>query len=222
MLCFVQTYASEHMTHAAIRIGTLSVLARPGLHDFLKCCYDNFDVVIWSALDNDLVNEILSNIMTDVEMRRLKYVLGQEECLQLGYVKNSNKTVVLKSFKTIAEKIQKYRPENIIQIHSIPSHGSQNAISASLFTPKFRGSLEDSFFRNHLIPHLQKLSNSGHCLVFANKVEYPSWSITSLQRDWVENDDIWKNLYLQRDGDKVLINFFKRSHINLKSKYRKL
>lgn len=222
LLCYVQRHSSEQRTGVGIHIGNISVLPRPGLHDLLKSCYDNYDVAIWSALDCNLVSEILSKMLTDVEMSHVKYAWTQAHCRDFGYLNKSNKSVLLKSIETVAAKIKHYRPENIIQIDSCPSRASTNMICASLFPPKYYGSLEDCFFRKYLIPHLEKLANSGHCLVFANKTGYPLWSVTSLQRDWVENFDIWENLYLRRYADELLIQYFERRRTDLKSKYRKL
>lgn len=189
-------------------MGSHYVIPRPYVHEFWQFCFRHFDLAIWSTLDNDLGREVLRSFMTSVEVSHLRYAWGGDDCKQFGYVSHkSDKIVISKFFERLPKLI--YRPENIIQIDANPSRGSHNAVCGSLFPPKFsERCLEDWFLKYSLVPHLRKLSNSGRCLVLSNKIEYPNWSIRCLFLDWVDNREIWENMYIQRYGDRYLIRQF--------------
>jgi hypothetical protein len=107
-----------------------------------------------------------------------------EDC---GYLKNSDKNILVKPLKKIIHKFPKYAFQNILLLEESPYQSYINPFYSTLFPTFFRGNTSDLFLKDILSPFLCKLSESSNNIFEYTRENYPSWSKKSLEIDWKSN-----------------------------------
>ncbi|GFP92624.1 hypothetical protein PHJA_001406600 [Phtheirospermum japonicum] len=84
--------------------GKFLVFKRPICTEFLKFCFERFDVALWSSAREHNIEGVLSNI-TGGTRGKLVFMWGQEECTESGYqcLHKEEKPLFLKELKYIWE-----------------------------------------------------------------------------------------------------------------------
>ncbi|GFP88135.1 hypothetical protein PHJA_000957200 [Phtheirospermum japonicum] len=84
--------------------GKFLVFKRPFCTEFLKFCFERFDVALWSSAREHNIEGVLSNI-TGGTRSKLVFIWGQEECTESGYqcLHKEEKPLFLKELKDIWE-----------------------------------------------------------------------------------------------------------------------
>lgn len=213
LLCYIAPYSRVMAASTGIRVDNNFVFPRPHLHEFLKFCFEKFDVGIWSSLEKNQLERILASIFTRIELNSLKHIWDESHCLNVSDSRSSNQRFFVKSFDMVEKYTKDYHVGDMILIDTDPYHTCLDVVVSSLYPPKFLGSSDDHFLLGVLIPYLEKLANSSEYLALANWEKYPDWSVRSLRRDWKYNHRIWENPDIQRCGDRYLIRNFNKSRV---------
>lgn len=213
LLCYIAPYSRVLAASTGFRVENHFIFPRPNLHEFMKFCFENFDVGIWSALEKNLLHKILESILTKSELGSLRHIWDVSLCVDVGVSRSSNERFFVKSFDMVEKYTKEYHVCNMILIDTDAYHTCLDLLVSSLYPPKFLGSNDDNVFSELLIPYLEKLAKSQDNLVGANWEKYPLWSVRCLERDWKYHHRYWESPDIQRCGDRYLIRHFNRRRL---------
>ncbi|XP_073004750.1 uncharacterized protein [Typha latifolia] len=98
-----QYYAYAHKAHKKVS-GKL-VFKRPFCDDFLKFCFQNFEIGIWSSRKKYNVDDVVDFLMGDLK-QNLLFCWDQSKCTITGFktIENVHKPLVLKELKKLWNK----------------------------------------------------------------------------------------------------------------------
>ncbi|XP_072951419.1 uncharacterized protein [Typha angustifolia] len=98
-----QYYAYAHKAHKKVS-GKL-VFKRPFCDDFLKFCFQNFEIGIWSSRKKYNVDDVVDFLMGDLK-QNLLFCWDQSKCTITGFktIENIHKPLVLKELKKLWNK----------------------------------------------------------------------------------------------------------------------
>jgi RNA polymerase II subunit A small phosphatase-like protein len=136
-----------------IKVFDFYVYKREHLDDFLKECFDLFDVAVWSSGSDDYVPLILKQLVNDISL--FKFIWGRSKCTQkyssewLGY---SN---YLKNIKKVKDK--GYKLENIIVVDDSYEKWEKSYGNLVLVEPYYGEPKDKELF--YLIQYLRKLKD---------------------------------------------------------------
>ena len=146
------------------------------------------------------VKPILEKVLgAEFVKTNIEFTFDQSQVVTLPGVSSGSgtKPVFLKPMSNVLRKHPKYTLENILLVDDSPYKSSMNPFFSSLYPPSFIGDENDDFLRRQLLPYLIHISTTTDPLHSALEQTYPSWSIESLQRDWMDNKQIWTSAKFQ-------------------------
>ncbi|KAJ9184414.1 hypothetical protein P3X46_004144 [Hevea brasiliensis] len=124
--------------------GTIQVYKRPHCEDFLKFCFERFEVGIWSTTIEKNLNNTLECVMGRLKSKLL-FVWGQEHCTDTGFksLENSNKPMFLKELEKLWEKInnsrrKQYSLSNTLVIDDKPYKALLNPPNTAIFLHEYK------------------------------------------------------------------------------------
>ncbi|XP_076884571.1 uncharacterized protein LOC143533786 [Bidens hawaiensis] len=82
--------------------GNFMIYKRPFCEEFLKFCFERFEVGIWSSAMEHNIGEVLTNVMGELKSKLL-FTWDQGQCTETGFMcsDNNKKPVFLKELKHI-------------------------------------------------------------------------------------------------------------------------
>eukprot|EP00252_Welwitschia_mirabilis_P011068 TRINITY_DN2488_c0_g2_i9.p1 TRINITY_DN2488_c0_g2~~TRINITY_DN2488_c0_g2_i9.p1 ORF type:complete len:308 (-),score=44.42 TRINITY_DN2488_c0_g2_i9:373-1296(-) len=128
---------------ADLKVKRKFVYKRPYCEDFLKYCFENFDVAIWSSAMKPNVDPIVSLVLGD-SRNKLCFCWYQSECTQTGFIvpgHDRKKPLVLKELSRLWDKGRpdvpwekgKYGPANTLLIDDSPYKALHNPPYTAIF-----------------------------------------------------------------------------------------
>ncbi|KAL3839752.1 hypothetical protein ACJIZ3_024343 [Penstemon smallii] len=130
--------------------GKFLVFKRPFCTEFLKFCFDRFEVALWSSAREHNIDSVLNNI-TGGMRNKLLFVWGQEECTDSGFgcLNKEEKPLFLKELKDLWENKnykEKYSASNTLLIDDEPHTCLLNPPNTAIFPhPYKKPNREDTF-----------------------------------------------------------------------------
>jgi hypothetical protein len=167
---------------------------RPYAHMFLEFCASLFDLYFISTMDIEECAEHLDVLGIErlIGGKPIICYQGRESCINLGYAKNSTRQIILIDLEIVYEKFPIYDPKNVLLLTDCGYKSSCNNFISGLYLKTFLGDRKESFLKSYVLPCLKLLAGSSKTLVDTLLEYYPSWSMDSLEKDWVSNIDIWQ------------------------------
>ncbi|KAK4419317.1 hypothetical protein Salat_2344600 [Sesamum alatum] len=122
--------------------GKFLVFKRPFCTEFLKFCFERFEVGLWSSAREHNIGAVLHNIAGGTESKFL-FVLGQDECAESGFgcLRKEQKPLFLKNLKDLWEKKyykEKYSASNTLLIDDEPHTSLLNPPNTAIFPSPYK------------------------------------------------------------------------------------
>ncbi|XP_023758084.1 uncharacterized protein LOC111906565 [Lactuca sativa] len=97
--------------------GNFLVYKRPFCEEFLKFCFERFEVGLWSSAMERNIQKVLTHVIGE-EKNKFLFTWDQSQCTNTGFMClwNENKPVFLKELKYVWEKYSKYSSSNTLLI----------------------------------------------------------------------------------------------------------
>ncbi|XP_042428101.1 uncharacterized protein LOC122015334 [Zingiber officinale] len=127
------------------RVGENLVLKRPFCEDFLKFCFERFNVGVWSSRMRKNVDVVVDYLMRNWK-HKLLFIWDKSKCTDTGYrtIENRHKPLVLKELKRLWNnehglpwKKGEYSPSNTLLVDDSPCKAICNPPHSAIFPPSF-------------------------------------------------------------------------------------
>lgn len=181
---------------ADINIGRRAIFKRPFCEEFLKFCFDKFEVGIWSSRKKNNVDRITEFLLGDMK-RRLLFCWDMSYCATttLGSLENRHKYVVFKDLNQLWEKHdprlpwQKgdYNESNTVLLDDSPYKALLNPPYTAIFPHSYsHQNKSDTSLGNggDLRLHLEKLVEAENVQDFIKKNPFGQEAITEASETW--------------------------------------
>ncbi|CAN7023674.1 hypothetical protein Bca4012_040958 [Brassica carinata] len=181
---------------ADINIGRRAIFKRPFCEEFLKFCFDKFEVGIWSSRKKNNVDRITEFLLGDMK-RRLLFCWDMSYCATttLGSLENRHKYVVFKDLNQLWEKHdprlpwQKgdYNETNTVLLDDSPYKALLNPPYTAIFPQSYsHQNKSDTSLGNggDLRLHLEKLVEAENVQDFIKKNPFGQEAITEASETW--------------------------------------
>ncbi|KAL8505022.1 hypothetical protein ACS0TY_016285 [Phlomoides rotata] len=138
----VREKASVRGQRPDITYGKFLVFKRPFCTEFLKFCFERFDVALWSSAREHNIDGVLSTISGGARSKFV-FVWSQEECTDSPFycLDNEEKPLFLKELKDIWENSSykgKYSPKNTLLIDHEPYISLLNPPNTAIFPEPYK------------------------------------------------------------------------------------
>ncbi|KAF8408224.1 hypothetical protein HHK36_007369 [Tetracentron sinense] len=129
------------------KIAGKALFKRPFCDDFLKFCFERFDVGVWSSRMKRNVDSVVDFLMGDMK-NNLLFCWDQSHCTETGYntVENRHKPLVLKELHKLWEKHEsnlpwekgEYNESNTLLLDDSPYKALRNPPNTAVFPYTYR------------------------------------------------------------------------------------
>ncbi|XP_057519855.1 uncharacterized protein LOC130800386 isoform X1 [Amaranthus tricolor] len=172
------------------------VFKRPFCDDFIKCCFERFDVGIWSSRANKNVTRIVDFLLRD-NQKRLLFCWDQSHCTATGYttIENRKKPLVLKELKnlwdnngeTLPWKKGTYNETNTVLLDDSPYKALRNPPYTSIFPYPY--SFKDARDKSlgpggNIRAYLERLAEAENVQKFIQENPFGQRPITEANLSW--------------------------------------
>lgn len=181
---------------ADINIGRRAIFKRPFCEEFLKFCFDKFEVGIWSSRKKNNVDRITEFLLGDMK-RKLLFCWDMSYCATttLGSLENRHKHVVFKDLNQLWEKHdprlpwQKgdYNETNTVLLDDSPYKALLNPPYTAIFPHSYsHQNKSDTSLGNggDLRLHLEKLVEAENVQDFIKNNPFGQEAITEASENW--------------------------------------
>ncbi|TVU02765.1 hypothetical protein EJB05_51723 [Eragrostis curvula] len=193
-------YRNSHRAHAKVKAKL--VFKRPYCDDFLRFCFQNFELGIWSSRLKDNVNSVVNILMRDLK-QYLLFCWDMSHCTVTGRktVENKHKPLVLKELKKLWNKEYpnlpweqgEFSPSNTLLVDDSPYKALCNPPHTAIFPQPYSYLNEKSDYSlgpgGDLRVYLERLAAADDVQVFVRENPFGQPSI-------MESDPHW-NFYAQ-------------------------
>ncbi|KAJ8640389.1 hypothetical protein MRB53_017083 [Persea americana] len=178
------------------KVSRRSVYKRPFCDDFIKFCFDRFNVGIWSSRTRRNLEAVL-NIFIGDDKNKLLFCWDQSHCTSTGFktIENRNKPLFLKELKKIWDKEEpnlpwekgEYTPSNTLLLDDSPYKALRNPPYTAIFPRPYNFQDEND---NSLGPegdlrvYLEGLARSDDVRCYVQKHPFGQHAITSADPSW--------------------------------------
>ncbi|KAG8081301.1 hypothetical protein GUJ93_ZPchr0007g5555 [Zizania palustris] len=189
-----QDHHNAHMSHGKVR-GKL-VFKRPYYYDFLKFCFQNFELGIWSSRMKTNVESVVNIIMKDLKPYLL-FCWDLSKCTRTGCktLENKNKPLVLKELKKLWNKEDpdlpweqgEYSPSNTLLVDDSPYKALANPPYTAIFPQPYRyhNKKDDSLGPGgDLRVYLENLATADDIQCYVQEHPFGQPSITKSDKHW--------------------------------------
>ncbi|CAL5090455.1 unnamed protein product [Urochloa decumbens] len=225
-----QDFHNAHKAHGKVR-GKL-VFRRPYSDDFLRFCFQNFELGIWSSRKRENVDSVVNILMKDLK-KYLLFCWDMSYCTVTGCntVDNKHKPLVLKELKklwnkeepTLPWELGEFSPSNTLLVDDSPYKALCNPPNTAIFPQpySYRNERDDYSLGpgGDLRIYLERIASADDVQCFVRDNPFGQNSIT-------ESDPNW-NFYVQivnkvekRIVDKVenqIVDTVKQIDVKMKS-----
>ncbi|KAM1130602.1 hypothetical protein ACFX19_045936 [Malus domestica] len=129
-----------------IRIQRRAIFKRPFYLDFLKFCFERFEVGVWSSRSKRIVEKVIDYLMGDMK-HKLLFCWDLSHCTATGFrtLENRHKTLVFKELRRVWEKQEPglpwekgaYNESNTVLLDDSPYKALLNPAHTSVFPYPF-------------------------------------------------------------------------------------
>ncbi|CAN7089521.1 unnamed protein product [Brassica rapa subsp. narinosa] len=181
---------------ADINIGRRAIFRRPFCEEFLKFCFDKFEVGIWSSRKKNNVDRITEFLLGDMK-RKLLFCWDMSYCATttLGSLENRHKYVVFKDLNQLWEKHDSrlpwqkgdYNETNTVLLDDSPYKALLNPPYTAIFPHSYsHQNKSDTSLGNggDLRLHLEKLVEAENVQDFIKKNPFGQEAITEASETW--------------------------------------
>ncbi|XP_071733185.1 uncharacterized protein [Rutidosis leptorrhynchoides] len=181
---------------ADFMIGAKSAFKRPYCDDFLKFCFERFNVGVWTSRTRRNIERVLDFLMKDTQ-RQLLFCWDQSHCTETGYntIENTGKPLVLKELKKLWEKHDPnlpwdkgvYNKSNTLLLDDSPYKALRNPPHTAIFPYSYNyrdtqdnGLGPDGNLRNYL----EKLAASDNVQNYIEQNPFGQLPISYNNKSW--------------------------------------
>ncbi|KAL2509249.1 Haloacid dehalogenase-like hydrolase (HAD) superfamily protein [Forsythia ovata] len=182
-----------------VTYGKFLVFKRPFCTEFMKFCFDRFEVGLWSSARDHNIDAVLSCI-TGIGMKnKLAFVWGQDECTESGFycLRKKEKPLFLKNLKDLWEKKYRslpwekgqYSSSNTLLIDDEPHTCLLNPPDTAIFPqPYKKHESKDTFLgpNGELRGFLEGLADADDVPTYVKEHRIGQPAITPSHPDWNE------------------------------------
>ncbi|CAH1413221.1 unnamed protein product [Lactuca virosa] len=115
-------------------ISRRAIFKRPFLDDFLRFCFQRFDVAIWSSRTRKVLDPVVDYLLGDLK-KKLLFLWDLSHCTNSSArsLENIHKFIVFKEVKKIWEKIEFYDESNTLLLDDSPYKALLNPKHTGVF-----------------------------------------------------------------------------------------
>ncbi|KAL7608119.1 hypothetical protein Lser_V15G12925 [Lactuca serriola] len=115
-------------------ISRRAIFKRPFLDDFLRFCFQRFDVAIWSSRTRKVLDPVVDYLLGDLK-KKLLFLWDLSHCTNSSArsLENVHKFIVFKEVKKIWEKIEFYDESNTLLLDDSPYKALLNPKDTGVF-----------------------------------------------------------------------------------------
>ncbi|KAL1223466.1 hypothetical protein V5N11_003524 [Cardamine amara subsp. amara] len=192
---------------ADINIGRRAIFKRPYYEDFLKFCFDNFEVGIWSSRMKNNVERITEFLLGDMKSKLL-FCWDMSYCVKTtqGSLENQYKKVVFKDLNRLWEKhdpklpwnLGDYNETNTILLDDSPYKALLNPPYTAIFPHSYNHqNRTDTSLGNggDLRLHLKKLVEAENVQDFIKNNPFGQEAITEASENWEFYREVFRILH---------------------------
>ncbi|XP_066381859.1 uncharacterized protein [Miscanthus floridulus] len=190
-----QDYHNAHLAHAKVR--TKLVFRRPYSDDFLRFCFQNFELGIWSSRKRENVKSVVDILMRDLK-QYLLFCWDMSYCTVTGCktIDNKDKPLVLKELKKVWNKDEpnlpweqgEFSPSNTLLVDDSPYKALCNPPNTAIFPEPYsylNRSDDYSLGRGgDLRVYLQRIAAADNVQKFVRDNPFGQKSITESDPNW--------------------------------------
>ncbi|KAK1362170.1 FCP1 homology domain-containing protein [Heracleum sosnowskyi] len=178
--------------------GRFRVYKRPFCDDFLKFCFERFEVGLWSAAREHNI-QVLLNTLLGAYRNRLLFVWDQEDCTDTEFMclDNKYKPIFLKELDKVWEKHGQYSSSNTMLIDDEPYRALLNPPNTAIFTKKYIvGDVKDNLLgpKGELQSFLDGLAEAANVPSYVKDNPFGQPAITPSHSDWLYYSKIVRKL----------------------------
>uniref|UniRef100_A0A0D3GLF8 Mitochondrial import inner membrane translocase subunit TIM50 n=1 Tax=Oryza barthii TaxID=65489 RepID=A0A0D3GLF8_9ORYZ len=190
-----QDHHNAHLSHAKVR-GKL-VFTRPYCDDFLRFCFENFELGIWSSRLKANVDSVVNIIMKKDMKQSLLFCWDMSKCTGTGFktLENKNKPLVLKELKKLWNKEdpdlpweqEEFSPSNTLLVDDSPYKALGNPPHTAIFPHPYSylNKKDDSLGPGgDLRVYLENLATADDVQRYVQEHPFGQPSITKSDRHW--------------------------------------
>ncbi|KAI3762694.1 hypothetical protein L1987_53135 [Smallanthus sonchifolius] len=176
-------------------IGSKAVFKRPFCDEFLKFCFERFNVGVWTSRTRRNIEQVLKFLA--INTQQLLFCWDQFHCTQTGFntIENSGKPLVLKELKKLWEKKDRnlpwdrgvYNESNTIFLDDSPYKALRNPPHTAIFpySYSYRDTQDNGLGPNgDLRNYLERLAASDNVQKFIEKNPFGQQPITYDDESW--------------------------------------
>ncbi|KAJ4957074.1 hypothetical protein NE237_013857 [Protea cynaroides] len=178
------------------KIGKKSLFKRAYCDEFLKFCFERFDVGVWSSRHKKNVDGVVDFLMKDLK-HKLLFCWDQSHCTDTGFktIENKHKPFVLKELKKLWDKHDpnfpwekgEYNESNTLLVDDSPYKALCNPPNTAIFPCSYSFlDTEDSSlgFGGDLRVYLERLSMAEDVQKYVKEHPFGQCAITSKNPSW--------------------------------------
>ncbi|KAK1564683.1 hypothetical protein Q3G72_009051 [Acer saccharum] len=179
-----------------IMISKKSVFKRPYCDDFLRFCFERFNVGIWSSRIKKNVEKVIEFLMGD-SRRNLHFIWDAYHCSKTGLntIENKDKPLVLKELKKLWDKVEpdlpwekgEYNETNTLLLDDSPYKALRNPAHTAIFpySYKYNDSNDCSLGPGgDLRVYLEGLAAAGNVQEYVQQNPFGQRAITESNPSW--------------------------------------
>ncbi|KAL3532037.1 hypothetical protein ACH5RR_005558 [Cinchona calisaya] len=183
--------------------GNFLVFKRPFCAEFLKFCFERFEVGLWSSAKEHNIDYVLDCIASGIRSKFV-FIWDQEECIDTGFgsLDNKHKPIFLKELKKIwenrARALPFYSSSNTLLIDTDPCKALLNPPNTAIFPPQYEwNNSEDAFLgpKGDLQVFLDGLADADEVPSYVKEHSIGQPAITSTHPDWSFYNQVLRHLY---------------------------
>ncbi|KAK2981519.1 hypothetical protein RJ640_030981 [Escallonia rubra] len=172
-----------------------TVFKRPFCDDFLKFCFERFEVGLWSSAREHNVDGALSTLIGELRSKLL-FVWDQEECTDSGFksLEKRDKPIFLKELKYVWEakhsrswRHGQYSSSNTLMIDDDPYKALLNPPNTAIFPHEYKvNNVGDKFLgpKSELRSYLDGLADADDVPSYVKKHPFGQPAITPSHSNW--------------------------------------
>ncbi|XP_066399147.1 uncharacterized protein [Miscanthus floridulus] len=190
-----QDYHNAHLAHAKVR--TKLVFRRPYCDDFLRFCFQNFELGIWSSRKWENVKSVVDILMKDLK-QYLLFCWDMSYCTVTGCktIDNKDKPLVLKELKKVWNKDEpnlpweqgEFSPSNTLLVDDSPYKALCNLPNTAIFPEPYSYLNQRDDYSlgpgGDLRVYLQRIAAADNVQNFVRDNPFGQKSITESDPNW--------------------------------------
>ena len=169
------------------KLGNFYVYKRPSCEEFLKFCFENFVVGIWSSAREHNVNLFVDFIFKDLKPA-LAFSWHQQHCTttKVKHPDNEHKPIFLKELSKLWAKLDpgQFGPSNSLLVDDSPYKALKNPPNTAIFPRPYTADEADDNFLGVLQKYLEGLRDSLDVQQYVSENPIGEPSITSESPLW--------------------------------------